>query len=469
MLLAPSDNSMIKPNILFLIFDSFRADKVYGPEKNSLTPNFDYIKKNGVFFDHVISSSDGSLLSYAGLFSGKHPFKTGMRSSKLTKLIDTTSYLEFLKNQGYKLYGCMPKSNSFLDIIPDFENNEETFCTSGISTEESRITLDRLNSKMEEPWFFLMAAGDLHFPITNPKGFEDEKFGSNNYEKQVSAIDHWLGKILEKVDLKKTLVVVTGDHGSYIQSLKKESLNIDFQDKARLQMKILKVSTKFPKFLEPLKLNLFLARENINRKRKEKKIKGLDLKPHEIRGLLHQRSNLERFLFDEKVRVPLFMIGPNVDQGITISQQVRLLDVFPTICEIVGIPDKDEEIDGVSLYPLLENKKMGTLIAYMESSPAILIQPIIVIGVRTDKYKYFRNRYDSSKNVHLYDLENDPYEDDNIADKDKNLVEAMEDILKKIINGFSLEKGCSLEDSDEELGTEESHMVEKQLKKMGYI
>ena len=131
---------MIKPNILFLLFDSFRADKVSGPEKNSLTPNFDYIKKNGVFFDHAISSSDGSLLSYAGLFSGKHPFKTGMRSSKLTKLVDTTSYLEFLKNQGYKLYGCMPKSNSYLDIIPDFENNEETFCTSGISTEESRIT-----------------------------------------------------------------------------------------------------------------------------------------------------------------------------------------------------------------------------------------------------------------------------------------------------------------------------------------
>ena len=460
---------MIKPNILFLLFDSFRADKVHGPEKNSLTPNFDYIKKNGVFFDHVISSSDGSLLSYAGLFSGKHPFKTGMRSSKLTKLVDTTSYLEFLKNQGYKLYGCQPKSNSFIDIIPDFENNEETFCTSGISTEESRITLDRLNSKMEEPWFFLMAAGDLHFPITNPKGFEDEKFGSNNYEKQVSAIDHWLGKVLEKVDLKKTLVVVTGDHGSYIQSLKKESLNIDFQDKALLQMKVIKVSTKVPKFLEPLKLKLFLARENMSKKRKERKIKDLNLKPHEIRGLLNQRSDLKRFLFDEKTRVPLFMIGPNVDQGITISQQVRLLDVFPTICEIVGIPDKDEEIDGVSLCPLLENKKMGTLIAYMESSPAILIQPIIVIGIRTDKYKYFRNRYDSSKNVHLYDLENDPYEDENIADKDKNIVEAMEDILKTTISGFSLEKGCRLESTDDDLGTKETNMVEKQLKKMGYI
>ena len=465
------NSDLIKPNILFLIFDSFRADKISGPDKNSLTPNFDYIKKNGVFFDHAVSSADASLLSYAGLFSGKHPFKTGMRSSKLTELVDTTSYLEFLKNHGYKLYGCMPKSSSFLEIIPEFVNNEEAFLDYGMSvfTDAGRITSDKLNSKMKEPWLFIMHTGDLHFPIKNPKGFEDEKFGSNNYEKQISALDSWLGQILEKIDLEKTLVVIIGDHGSYIQALSKESLNVDFQDKGELQMKVLKISNKFPKFLEPLKLNLFLARENINRKRKEKKIKDLDLKPHEIRGLLHQRSNLERFLFDEKVRVPLFMIGPKADQGMTISQQVRLIDVFPTICEIIGIPDKDEKIDGVSLYPLLENKKMGTLIAYMESTPAILIQPIIVIGVRTDKYKYFRNRYDSSKNVHLYDLENDPYEDDNIADNDKNIVEAMEDILKKIINGFSLEKGCNLEDFNEELGTEESNMVEKQLKKMGYI
>ena len=58
----------------------------------------------------------------------------------------------------------------------------------------------------------------------------------------------------------------------------------------------------------------------------------------------------------------------------------------------------------------------------MESTPAIVIKPVIVIGIRTDKYKYFRNRYDSSKNVHLYDLENDTYEDNNIADKDKEVM-----------------------------------------------
>ena len=45
----------------------------------------------------------------------------------------------------------------------------------------------------------------------------------------------------------------------------------------------------------------------------------------------------------------------------------------------------------------------------------------------------------------------------------------MEDILKTTISGFSLEKGCRLESTDDDLGTKETNMVEKQLKKMGYI
>ena len=85
---------------------------------------------------------------------------------------------------------------------------------------------------------------------------------SNNYEKQISAIDYWLGQVLEKIDLEKTLLVILGDHGSYIQTVNKESLNINFEDKGELQMNVLKISNKIPKFLGPLKHNLFLAREN---------------------------------------------------------------------------------------------------------------------------------------------------------------------------------------------------------------
>ena len=460
----------MKPNILFLIVDSLRADKVSGTENNSIIPNLDYIKKNGVFFDHAISSSDGTILAYAGLFSSKHPFKTGMRSAKLTRLCNTISYFEVLKNYDYNLYGCLPRLAASLEIIPEFENNDEAFLDlfPDTSSKAGEIILKKLEGNMKEPWCFLVHVTNMHFPVKKPKGFEDEKFGSNNYEKQVSAIDAWIGKVLKKIDLEKTLVVITGDHGSYIQSLKNKSLEIDFQDNPNLQNNIAKVSRRFPKFAEPLKLKLFLMRERANQKRKRNKIQKLNLKPHETRGLLDQRGNTDRFLFDEKIRVPLFMIGSKINQCISISKQVRLIDVFPTICEIVGIPKWEEKVDGISLYPLLENKKMDDLIAYIESTPAVVIETNNVIGIRTDKYKYFRNRNDANLDIHLFDLENDPFEDDNIAKESKEIVESMECKLQEITNGYSLDD-VSYDDETNKQETTEVTNVKQIFKDMGYV
>ena len=460
----------MKPNILFLIVDSLRADKVSGTENNSIIPNLDYIKKNGVFFDHAISSADGTMLAYAGLFSGKHPFKTGMRSAKLTRLCNTISYFEVLKNYDYNLYGCLPRLAASFEIIPEFENNDESFLDLFPDTlsKAGEIILKKLEGNMKEPWCFLVHVTNMHFPVKKPKGFEDEKFGSNNYEKQVSAIDAWIGKVLKKIDLEKTLVVITGDHGSYIQSLKNKSLEIDFQDNPNLQNNIAKVSRKIPKFAEPLKLKLFLMRERVNQKRKRNKIQKLNLKPHETRGLLDQRGNTDRFLFDEKIRVPLFMIGSKINQCISISKQVRLIDVFPTICEIVGIPKWEEKVDGISLYPLLENKKMDDLIAYIESTPAVVIETNNVIGIRTDKYKYFRNRNDANLDIHLFDLENDPFEDDNIAKESKEIVESMECKLQEITNGYSLDD-VSYDDETNKQETTEVTNVKQIFKDMGYV
>ena len=321
---------------------------------------------------------------------------------------------------------------------------------------------------MKEPWCFFVHVTNMHFPIKKPKGFEDEKFGSNNYEKQISAIDEWIGKILKKIDLAKTLFVIIGDHGSYIQSLKNKSLEIDFQDNANLQMNFLKIPRKMPKFVEPLKLKLFLMRERASKKRKLNKIKKLDLKPHEIRGLLHQRGNTDRFLFDEKIRVPLFMIGSKINQCISISKQVRLIDVFPTICEIVGIPKWEEKVDGISLQPLLENKKIGEFTADIESTPGVEIETNNVIGIRTDKYKYFRNRYSKNLDVHLFDLENDPFEDDNMAKKSKEIVESMECKLQEITNGYSLDD-VSYDDETNKQETTEVTNVKQIFQDMGYV
>ena len=56
------------------------------------------------------------------------------------------------------------------------------------------------------------------------------------------------------------------------------------------------------------------------------------------------------------------------------------------------------------------------------------------IGIRTKKFKYFRDRLDETKNVHLYDLELDPHEENNIFESNPKIIKQMENELYRINN-----------------------------------
>ena len=116
----------MKPNVVFLVLDSCRADRFYGSKKTSKTPSIDHLIKNGTYFEQAISSSDGTLVACASMFTGKHAFKTGIRSTRFRKLDkDNITYFEILKNFGYHLYGYIPTSTISSGIFPEFENYDD--------------------------------------------------------------------------------------------------------------------------------------------------------------------------------------------------------------------------------------------------------------------------------------------------------------------------------------------------------
>ena len=74
----------MKPNIIFLVIDSFRADRFYEKEKSSFTPTLDKLRDNGVYFCQNISSADGTNLSLNSIFNGVFPSVTGPRQIKIS-------------------------------------------------------------------------------------------------------------------------------------------------------------------------------------------------------------------------------------------------------------------------------------------------------------------------------------------------------------------------------------------------
>jgi arylsulfatase A-like enzyme/Flp pilus assembly protein TadD len=66
----------------------------------------------------------------------------------------------------------------------------------------------------------------------------------------------------------------------------------------------------------------------------------------------HGESEHGILLYDSTLHVPLVMQGPGIAAGMTVSRQVRHVDLLPTIAALAGV-GAPAAIDGVSLVPLL--------------------------------------------------------------------------------------------------------------------
>jgi len=57
-----------------------------------------------------------------------------------------------------------------------------------------------------------------------------------------------------------------------------------------------------------------------------------------------------------------------------------------------------------------------------------------VIGLRTASHKYYRMRDDAKKHVHVFDLKNDPDEENNLSEKNPDLIITLEKQLQSLFN-----------------------------------
>ena len=165
-------------------------------------------------------------------------------------------------------------------------------------------------------------------------------------------------------------------------------------------------------------------------------------------------------LFDEMIHIPLLFVGNLINPGV-ITKQARHVDIFPTICELLGIP-LDIKISGKSLILLTNERSQDENPNYLHTMPFQKLSPLDMVGFRTSKYKYFRAAHNSKEDVQLYDLKNDPYENNNIAQTHKNLVTQFE---KKMLE---LEKN-NLSEYEEKISDKEMEIISNELKRLGYI
>ena len=102
--------------------------------------------------------------------------------------------------------------------------------------------------------------------------------------------------------------------------------------------------------------------------------------------------------------MPLIIAGPGIEPGRTCTQPAGLIDVYPTLGDLLGV-DVPDNVEGASLVPQLGDVAISR-------GPAITTWWVGNHSVRSERYRYIRYADGSEE---LYDHRNDPNEWHNVA------------------------------------------------------
>lgn len=134
-------------------------------------------------------------------------------------------------------------------------------------------------------------------------------------------------------------------------------------------------------------------------------------------GLWHKHSN-----FEKAVRTALIVSSPSQKQrGTRADGLAELVDVYPTLGELAGIP-MPKDLEGRSLAPMLDDPKAKIKSAAFSQFPRNVEGVGTVMGytVRTERHRFTAWRaMDAAKNFRMYELYDyitDPLESANVAD-----------------------------------------------------
>ena len=130
---------------------------------------------------------------------------------------------------------------------------------------------------------------------------------------------------------------------------------------------------------------------------------------------------------------------------------------FPTIENLILLPKK-QNVDGCDILPLMQDKFLEEIPAYIENPPSVKKNSKKIIGIRTSNYKMIK-QVDSDEILELYNIIDDPLEEKNIVKDYPEIVLLLDKKLSKIRNLV-----VSSNDSNQR-----DKKIENVLKRLGYV
>ena len=403
-------------NVVLVSFDAVRADHVgcYGYDRPT-TPNLDKLAAESYRFERTVAASSWTVPSTMSIFTGLWPAvhqvlnkytvagPQTMVPTRLNPAIPTIP--EHLGRKGYELAaftGDAGAKGSFgFDRGFDVYLDDRKFGGFDYSVPAAQ---QWLREHSEDRFFMFLHGYDAHGQYDPPDGY-----------RQVFAKDYagtMKGGRVEQGELREQGLrnKFEGDgRGEAYLEISEE----DFEFHAALyDEKIQDADARFAEFLTTLE-ELGLRDKTILVVTSDH---GEEFGDH---GYLDHGPTL----YDELVRVPFVLHLPGEPGGV-ISQQVRILDILPTVADLLGI-ELPFVLHGVSLLPLLAGQQLA-LPAFAETDYRLFTHKRALIDAEA-RYKFVLTL--ESGRRELYDLREDPAELRDIVEEQPRVAYEMEQEL----------------------------------------
>lgn len=357
-----------RPNIVVVVIDALRADHLpaYGYATNT-APFLGSLSGESTLFVNSYTVSNWTLPCVASLFTSIYPFQQKVRAIDPAKpdsgaaihpyhvrgIADSVTTLAgVLKRSGYRTYGV--SGNPFISESRGFALGFDRFQSFAMKTDAgilNRKAAEWLREKASSPYFLYIHYTDVHEPYpARPPLYMPQRTKKDDFISRYDSNIYYTDRAL-----KKLFVKMRWDRDTV----------------------------------------LIVTADH-----------GEEFWDHGARG--HSKN-----LFDSTVKVPLIFYLPEyARKGRRIEPNVGVIDILPTVCEIVGRP-APAQTEGTSLLAALRGDTQG-----LAGRPYFLYTDrgkFDYHGVIRDNWKLIVDR--NSGELLLFDLKNDAHERRSLADR----------------------------------------------------
>ena len=397
------------PNLLLVVLDTLRADRLgaYGSTRG-LTPFLDELAGRGIVFENAYATSSWTSPSIASLFTSRHPIQHGIVGFESVLGEGEATLAESLHALGFTNGGF--SANFRITEKLGYGQGFDVWRAYLESTDErdhgpkvpARFVRKQALAWLESVWhresprpvFLYVHLMEPHSPYDPPEPVRQRLVP---------------GASRAEIDAANALLV-----GLRFSDLSDEQVALLA---ALYDAEVATLDAELRTLFAALNKNGFLEHSIVAVAADH----GEEFREHGM--LLHGVT-----LFEAGVRVPLLLLGPGLEAGRRLSQPVSLLDVAPTLLDLLGARVQ-ERFEGHSLLPQLRGSQgaAGSGDILFELAPKFDVQDIrshsrgLVRGAR-------KLLVDPQGRPRVFDLAHDPGElaASGSADEVRELVAALE-------------------------------------------